>query len=229
MNKDWSKMSIRTGKKNSNIYLDDKPLLSIEKKKLEFKNKKIALLLKEEIESSRKNKNFNKLFYFNILSFGIDKVKNNKTKYLNEIFKYIDTDLICYRAEKPDDLFKLQIKMWNPVLDRLAKENLKFNKFYGVMPRSQPKSSVVELKKKFNKFKEFEISSFLKLTKITGSILLSYSLLKEYFSEKYVFDCSVLDEKWQSKQWGELEEMKKKHKEEFFKIKKIKLLFNAMR
>ena len=128
MNKDWSKMSISTGKKNLKIYLDDKPLLSIEKKKLEFKNKKIALLLKEEIESSRKNKNFNKLFYFNILSFGIDKVKNNKIKYLNEIFKYIDTDLICYRAEKPDDLVELQIKMWNPVLDRLAKEIKSSNK-----------------------------------------------------------------------------------------------------
>ena len=229
MNNYWSKISIITRKKISSICLDDKPLLSIEKNNLEFKNIKTALILKNEIKSSEKIKNFNRLFYFNILSFGIDKIKKNKNNYLQEIFKYINTDLICYRAEKPDDLVKLQTKMWNPILDRFEKEDLKFNQFVGVMPRSQPKSSIEKFKKKFKKYDEFEISCFLKLTQITGSVILSYSLLKKYFSEKYIFDCSVLDEKWQSKQWGEIEEIEKKHNEEFLKIKKIKLLFNTMR
>ena len=118
--------------------------------------------------------------------------------------------------------------MWNPILDRLYEEKLEFNKFVGVMPQSQPRRSILKLKNKFKEFDEFEISSFLKLTQITGSILLAYSLFKKYFNEKYIFDCSVLDEKWQLQQWGEMEEIEKKHKVDFLKIKKIKTLFNAL-
>ena len=228
MNKQWSSISVITKKKISTIYLDNKPLLSIEKNKIQLKNKKIANILKNEIEYSEKKIDLKKLFYFNIISFGIDKIKTNKSKYLQEIYKYINTDLICYRADKPNDLVNFQDKMWNPILDRLYEENLKFNKFVGVMPQSQPRTSILKLKNKFKEFDEFEISSFLKLTQITGSILLAYSLFKKYFNEKYIFDCSVLDEKWQSQQWGEMEEIEKKHKVDFLKIKKIKTLFNAL-
>ena len=228
MNNHWSDVSVITKKKISSIYLDNKPLLTIEKNQFQLRNKKIANIIKNEIEDSKKRIDFKKLFYYTIISFGIDKIKNNKSKYLQEIYKYINTDLICYRADKPSDLVKLQDKMWNPILDRLGKESIKFDKFVGVMPQSQPKKSIEKFKNNFKEFDEFEISTFLKLTQITGSALLAYALLKKYFNEKYVFDCSVLDEKWQSKQWGTMVEIEKRHKIHFLKIKKIKLLLNAL-
>ena len=116
------------------------------------------------------------LFYFNILSLGIDKVKKNKNKFLEDIFKYINTDLICYRAEKPEDLVNLQNKYWDPVLKRLSFLDLKFKTFYGIMPQEQLKSTIKKFKNKLNKLNEIEIVCLLKLTQSIGSVLLSYSL-----------------------------------------------------
>ena len=80
------------------------------------------------------------------------------------------------------------------------------------MPKKQPKKIINDFKHLFKYLNEFEISLLLKLTNVTGSIILSYTLFKSYFRADYIFKCYILDEKWHSNKWGLLSEVKVKHK-----------------
>ena len=56
------------------------------------------------------------LVFFGIFSTAIDRIINDRALYINAIMKFVDTDLICYRANKPDELVELQNKHWDPIL-----------------------------------------------------------------------------------------------------------------
>ncbi len=220
-------ISVVKVKDSYRLYADKNPLKTIQKNYFDFKNKKIAYLLKNEINHFDQQDNTNELFYFNILSFLIDKVRDDKNFYLEKIFGYIDTDLICYRAESPPELVNFQNKYWDPVFQKLyLSYDLKIKKFVGIIPQDQSKDSKKTFKKHLKNLNEVEISCLYKLTQMMGSALLSFSLLKNLFSQRYIFYCSILDERWQSIQWGEIDEIKEKFQTTYLVIKKLKHLLN---
>ena len=87
---------------------------------------------------------------------------------------------------------------------------LKFKSFYGVMPKKQLSVTIKKFKKELQQLSDVELACLFKLTQTIGSVLLSYSLLKNLFNSKFIFECSILDEKWQSKKWGKIEELQEK-------------------
>ena len=144
------KLSIVEKNNISNVFIDDKPLKSIGGNFFDLNSNKLANFLKDEISISKTISDIKNLIFYQVFSLAIDKIKDNKIEYVEKICEYSDTDLICYRAEAPHDLCKLQEEIWDPVLDKLKKINIKFNKFTGIIPKSQPRQSTEILKKKNN-------------------------------------------------------------------------------
>ncbi len=228
MKKSCSDISILFKENYFNIYLGKQVLKSKENNFFNFTNKNLAILLKNDIKEFGKNIDLNKILYFEIFSLAIDKIQNDKKNYIKEICNYASTDLICYRAESPEDLIKLQNDFWDPVLNDLGEINLKFNKFYGLMPKYQPKMSILNLQKRLNKLNHFELSCIFKITKISTSILLSYSLYKNLIDERYFFKCAFLDEIWQSIQWGKINDEEIKRDAYLKIIKKTKIILDIL-
>ena len=229
MKKKCSKVSIHLNKNFYNISLDKQFLKSPENNVFEFNSLTLAKLMKTEIEECKNGYNLNKLLLFNIFSLAVDKIQKDKKKYINEMCKYAFTDLICYRANEPDELVKLQKTLWDPILNILGKMNLKFKIFYGIIPRDQSKASIENLRKELNYLNDIEISCIFKITQISSSILLSYSLYKKIIDEKSFFQCVFLDEIWQSKKWGIIEEEEEKRKNSFLVFKKINILLDQLK
>ena len=119
--------------------------------------------------------------------------------------------------------------LWNPVLNKLEKEDLKFKIAFGVMPIEQPITSINILKRKLKKLSDLEIAFLLELTKLTGSVLLAYSMKCKYFDIKYIYDCSFLDDIWQTKQWGMINEVNENLGKKKIIIKKIEKVFNFLK
>jgi chaperone required for assembly of F1-ATPase len=229
MKKNWSKTIILKDNDFYNVFLDDKLLKSPEKKKFNFTELKLAKFLKKEIDQEGDEINFKNLFFFNLFSLAIDKIKNNKIKYIEEICEYASTDLICYRAEKPEELVELQNNLWNPVLQKLEKIDLKFKLAFGIMPIQQPFHSINKLKSKLSKLNILEITCMHELTRVTGSALLSYSMKCRYFNTKYIYECSFLDDIWQSKKWGKIDEISKDLSKKKIIINNIKNIFEVLK
>ena len=203
-----------------NLFINNKEIKTPEKVSFNFKEKIFPNLILKEIKKF-KFKNLNQSTYYNIFSLAKDKIQVDKQKYIEEVLKYINTDLICYWENKPDDLYTLQLDNWNSQLKKLKKEELNFDYTFNITPIKQNKSSIVLLKKKLIQLDDIILSCLLIITKITSSVLLSYLFITNRIKPIDLYNNTYLHEIWQSKKWGIVEEEKEKRENDVLIFKKI--------
>ena len=211
MRKFWKMVKVK--KKSSNSYeilLDENVLKTPMKKKITIQNSKIAEEIYKEWNQDKNILDTDAMIFYGIISTSIDKISNNRILYVNEILNFIDTDLICYRAEEPNDLVQWQSKNWDPILLKVEKYiNNKIDVFKGIMPLKQNKGIKFKITKFLTKFSDLESIALHKITNITGSVFLSLCILNNDIIKEKVFQLAHLDELWQAENWGYEEEASK--------------------
>ena len=222
MKKFWKKVSIKKISSNSfQIMLDKRILQTPLKRELILPNLNLTQEIVKEWDQDSKNINTESMIFYGLISTSLDKIIDNKNLYINDILDYIDTDLICYRAENPKELVELQKNKWDPIILLLEKYiGTKVEVFQGVLPKKQHATIHLKLNNIINQFDIFEISALHRITNITGSIFLSLCVLKKDISKNEVFELSFLDELWQAENWGFDEEIGQKRKEISIEINK---------
>ncbi len=203
-----------------NLFINNKEIKTPEKVSFNFKEKIFPDLILKEIKRF-KLKKLNQSIYYNIFSLAKDKILVNKQKYIAEVLKYINTDLICYWENKPDDLYALQLDNWNSQLKKLKKEELDFDYTFNIIPIKQKKSSIELLKNKLIQLDDIILSCLLIVTKTTSSLLLSYLFITNRINPIDLYKNAYLHEIWQSKKWGIVEEENEKRESDLLIFKKI--------
>ena len=215
MKKFWKIVQVKKKLKNSfDILLDKRILKTPMQKDLIFSNYKIAKETALEWDIDEKEINTENMVFYGLISTAIDKISNDKVSYIENVLGFINTDLICYRADGPDELVDLQNSSWNPIISFIKKYidvELKF--FIGVMPSKQSLEIFNRLKTLINSFSDIEISALHRITNLTGSIFISICILKGDVLKNEAFELSFLDELYQAKNWGiEQESLDKRNK-----------------
>ena len=223
MKKFWKTVQVKENSINSyKILLDNNVLKTPLKKELIVENSKIAEEIYNEWNQDTNEIDTDSMIFYGIISTSIDKISYNRKSYIDDILDYVDTDLICYRAEKPNNLVQWQSKNWDPILSKAEKYiNGKINVFTGIMPLKQDKETHLKITKFLMQFSNLEIVVLHKLINITGSIFLSLCILKGDIIKKYAFELSYLDELWQTKNWGCDEEASKNREKINDQLKRI--------
>jgi chaperone required for assembly of F1-ATPase len=103
-----------------NLSINNKEIKTPENTLFNFKEKIFPELILKEIKKYSLKK-LNQSLYYNIYSLAKDKIFVDKQKYIDEVLKYINTDLICYWENKPEDLYTLQMENWSKQLKKLKK------------------------------------------------------------------------------------------------------------
>ena len=203
-----------------NLLINDKEIKTPEKVSFDFKEKIFPVLILKEIKRF-KLKNLNQSIYYNIFSIAKDKIFVDKQKCIDEVMKYINTDLICYWENKPEDLYALQLENWSSQLKKLKKEKLNFDYTFNILPIKQRNSSIELLKNKLIKLDDIILACLLIVTKTTSSLLLSYLFITNRIKPIDLYKNTYLHEIWQSKKWGIVEEQKEKRETDLLILKKI--------
>ena len=208
MKKFWKNVCVKSKLKNSfEIFLDKRILKTPMQKDLIFSNYKIAKETALEWDINEKEINTENMVFYGLISTAIDKINHDKVLYIENVLGFINTDLICYRADGPNELVDLQNSSWNPIISFIKKYidvELKF--FIGVMPSKQSLEIFIRLKTLINSFSDIEISALHRMTNLTGSIFISICILNGDILKNEAFELSFLDELWQAKNWGVEEE-----------------------
>ncbi len=214
MKKFWEKVSIKKLSSDSFCVMLDKRILKTPlKRELVLPNLNLAQEILKEWDQNSKNINTESMIFYGLISTSLDKIIDNRSLYIDDILDYIDTDLICYRAENPKELVELQKNKWDPIILLIEKYiGTKIQVFKGVLPKKQHPNVHVRLNNLINQFDLFKISALHRITNITGSIFLSLCALKKDISKNEIFQLSFLDELWQAENWGFDEETSKNRK-----------------
>ncbi|MGB5864901.1 MAG: ATP12 family protein [Sulfitobacter sp.] len=137
----------------------------------------------------------------------IDKVAVQHAEVAELLAAYGDSDLLCYRAENPEELVARQAEIWDPMLDWAEEAlNARLHARIGIMHVPQDGDTIAELSRRTHALDPFELAAFHDLVSLSGSLVLGFAAAMDAQPADTLWDISRLDELWQEEQWGEDEE-----------------------
>ena len=137
----------------------------------------------------------------------IDKVAVQHGEVADMLAAYGDADLLCYRADTPEELVKRQADTWDPYLDWAAKTlGARLSPRTGVIHESQDAAALQSLSGRVHALNEFELAAFHDLVSLSGSLILGFAAAQDLHAAPIIWAASRVDETWQEEQWGDDEE-----------------------
>lgn len=140
-----------------------------------------------------------------IVNTAIDGISQNVQGVLDDIVKYAGSDLLCYRAEAPQDLVEKQASHWDPILNWVRIEfEAKFFLVQGIMPASQSEETISAFKSAVDEYQDpISVACLHTFTSMSGSALLALALAKKQISPEAAWEAAHVDEHWNESLWGE--------------------------
>ena len=142
----------------------------------------------------------------------IDTVASGRNSIIDQLVKYGESDLLCYRAEAPEDLRNHQQSHWQPLLDWAAQTHgAELVVTTGVVPVGQPPEALAALRLAVESQDDFHLTVLASVTQAAGSLVIGLCVIGGRLDADAAFETSQLDETWQKDKWGEDSEAAKQH------------------
>lgn len=141
-----------------------------------------------------------------LVNTAIDGVMGREADVRADVVKYAGSDLVCYRAERPDGLIKAQAKHWDPVLAWGEQHGICLTVQRGLVHVAQPEASVAAVAHRVAPLAAFELTALHTMLTLTGSALLALGVVERAWDVEAAWNAAHVDEDWQIAEWGEDEE-----------------------
>ncbi|CUH89638.1 ATP12 chaperone protein [Phaeobacter sp. CECT 5382] len=139
----------------------------------------------------------------------IDKVANQHEEVADMLADYGDSDLLCYRADSPQELVMRQEQGWNPALDWADQTlGVRLDTRTGLLHQRQDERALAILRQSVHALNNFQLAAFHDLVSMSGSLVLGFAAAQDWRSADEIWRISRLDETWQEEQWGVDDEAK---------------------
>ena len=134
-----------------------------------------------------------------ILSTRIDRVSNERHAMEPIVLAYLDTDLVCYRADKSDDLRARQNSMWGVSLNWFAKKyggDLLVTT--GLAALKQPQNLHDAVKENVLALDNDYFTILQLVCAMSGSLVLALAFIHGEVDAQHVFDATRIEEQFKS-------------------------------
>ena len=169
----------------------------------------LAEAIAAEWQAQQEHVNFAAMPLTRLAFTAIDGVAGQIPAVIDEIAKYAETDLVCYRAEGPGGLVEEQAAAWDPVLDFAATQlSARFFCVEGITFAPQPEAARAAVRARIaeiggSRVAPFALASLATMTALTGSVLIALALTEGHLSLDAAWRAAHVDEDFQIRQWGE--------------------------
>lgn len=132
----------------------------------------------------------------------IDGVAQQPEPVIDEIAKYLGSDLVCYRAGTPEGLVRAQAEHWDPIV-AWARDSLsaRFVLGEGVVFVAQPEGAITAASAAIPS-EPWRLGAAHVVTTLTGSALLALALAAKRLNVEQAWAAANVDEDWNMAQWG---------------------------
>ncbi|MBA3666364.1 MAG: ATPase [Sphingomonas sp.] len=133
----------------------------------------------------------------------IDQVAPDPARFAAELAKYGESDLLCYRAQRPKSLVTMQEEEWDPLLDWAKRRfGAELATSQEIMHVAQPGPSVARLGDAVGTMAAFNLAGLSPLVTISGSLIVALAVYEKALAPEDAWWAVSLDERWQAEQWG---------------------------
>lgn len=133
----------------------------------------------------------------------IERIAPDPEPVRGNLLAYGRTDLLCYRAEAPDDLASLQHQAWQPWLDWAAESfGARLATTTGMIAVHQSDAAIVALARVLVAENCWALAGLGVIVPALGSLVLGLATLRGALAPEAAYGLATLDETWQERKWG---------------------------
>jgi chaperone required for assembly of F1-ATPase len=193
------------------VLLDGKPIRTPARRLLAAPSRELAERIAEEWNTQDAVIDPARMPLTRLANAIIDAVADKPAPVAEEIVKYLGSDLVFYRADRPAGLIARQAELWNPIMD-WARDALgaRFVQVEGVIHAAQPPEAIVAARAAIPAHENgpkdprqiWRLGAVSSICTLTGSALLALALSDGAIGEEAAWAAAHVDEDWQMLQWG---------------------------
>lgn len=199
----WKQASARAEGDGWTVYLDDKPVRTPGKHPLIVPTEALAQAIAEEWDAQEDVIDPNTMPLTRAANSAIEKVAPQFDAVADMLGDYGGTDLLCYRADGPEDLIRCQAEGWDPLIDWAATDlgaPLKIT--HGIIPVPQSEASLQKLRAELGKLDNHGLTALHDLVTLPGSLILGLAVMRGRLTADEAHALARIDEEFQSDRWG---------------------------
>ncbi len=200
----YEQASVEEANDGFSIALDGRPVKTPGKQVLMLPGKVSAQIVADEWNAAEEVINPLKMPATRLANTAIDGVVNEMQAVMEDITRYVSSDLLCYRAESPQGLVEKQIEHWDPILDWAQTFGASFEIGKGISFINQPKEAIALFGARLKVHEDpFKLACLHTFTSISGSALIALALADEHIDAEVAWTTAHVDEDWNIAQWGD--------------------------
>ncbi len=212
MKRFYKKVGIDETEKGFRTLLDGRPLKTPAKATLVMPVKGLAQAVAVEWDEQQDTIEPSAMPVTRLATTAMDRMPGLRTESIQEITDYTGTDLLCYRAPKPDDLVRRQHEAWQPPLDWMERRyGIMFEVTGSLLPTPQPKATIDGVRRLIEAISDWPLVGLHGATTGLGSVVLALALWHGEIDATSAADASLLDELFEIEQWGQERDASRRH------------------
>ncbi len=213
------------------ITLDGKSVRTPAKKVLELPSQAIAELLATEWSAQEKTIDPARMPLTRLVNTAIDGVASDLQAVHEDILRFSSSDLLCYRADSPQELVNLQTEKWDPIIDWAANHlGARFSLAEGIVHQEQPREAIAAFAVTLRKYHtSLELACLHTVTTLTGSAILALAFAEGEVTADEAWEIAHLDEDYQASVWGDDDEAIARRKKRYIEHDAAARLFEHAR
>lgn len=186
------------------VFLDDRPVMTPGKRVLTVSRAALGDAIAGEWSAQEETVDPMSMPLTRFANTALDIVSERRDEVVAEIAGYGETDLVCYRVERPDELRRRQEAAWDPLVDWIEEgSGVRLEVTTGLIPAAQPPEAVEALCARVTAFDDFVLAAFQRATGALGSVVLALAMTAGRIDVEEAWAASTVDESYQSERWGE--------------------------
>jgi len=200
----YKEVSIAGREEGNVVLLDGRTLNTPKRNTVAVASAALAEALAAEWDSQKEFIDANRMPLTRMVNAGLDVVGDHRDPIIDELARYTGSDLLCYRADRPETLVRRQGDSWDPIL-RWAEDTfeMRFVLVEGLMPVDQPGETGERAREVFRGADNVTLSGLHATTTLLGSAVLSIAHWKGRLSTEEAWKAAHVDEDWNFETWGE--------------------------
>ncbi|MFB3055006.1 MAG: ATP12 family protein [Alphaproteobacteria bacterium] len=143
---------------------------------------------------------------FRIAAAAIDVIAGEagaRARVVADLAAYGETDLVCFRAERPEGLVAAQQAAWAPLVDWFAGEfGVRLGVTTGLRAVPQEPAALAAIIAAIEGVDDFALAALSLATRAAGSMVIGLALLRGRLDADTALMASTVDEIYQAERWG---------------------------
>ncbi|PQA72868.1 ATP12 family chaperone protein [Brucella oryzae] len=185
------------------VHLDGRPVKTPARNLLLLPTKTAAQTVADEFTAQEKVIDPAKMPATRLVNTAIDGIAQDPQAVFEDILRFAGTDMLCYRADSPQELVSRQTLQWDPLIDWMEGLGARFSLAEGVMHIAQSRETIAAFGVHLTAFKDpIALASLHTMTTLTGSAIIALAIAKGEVTAEQGWKLAHLDEDWTIEHWG---------------------------